>query len=154
EQGADPAAARGRGRRRVDDRARPGPQGPRPPLLRGLVEDRERARVHPAGAVRRRARRHRAVVRRAPRLVGTAQEASDLTYSSSRPRQSGSRTPAAAARERSSTLLRGRRAACGLSAKYSSVVVSVTFRSPCPASSNVARATSAHEAGSPPFVTW
>ena len=50
------------GRRLGDGHAGGGPQGPRPPLLRRHRQDRRRARLLPAGAVRAGPRRHRRLV--------------------------------------------------------------------------------------------
>ncbi len=52
----------------------PGPARPRPALLRGLHQDRDRARLRAAHRVRAGARRRRGLVRRQPGLVGAAQE--------------------------------------------------------------------------------
>ena len=57
------------GARRVADRVRHRPPRPRPPLLARLREG-ARARLGGAGALRRRARAHRRLVPRQPRVVG------------------------------------------------------------------------------------
>ncbi len=64
----DPRAHRPR---RVPDRVREGPPGPRPSLLAQLGEAAGRARLGGAGALRRRARAHGRVVPRQRSLVGT-----------------------------------------------------------------------------------
>ena len=82
-----------------------------------------RAARHPApgaGDARRRA---------AARRGGDGGRLNQRTYSASRSRQSGIATPVAAAFPVSSTLLSGRGAAAGLSAKYAAVLVPVTARS-------------------------
>ena len=73
-----------------------------------------------AGDARRRA---------AARRGGDGGRLNQRTYSASRSRQSGIATPVAAAFPVSSTLLSGRGAAAGLSAKYAAVLVPVTARS-------------------------
>ena len=67
--------------------------------------------------------------RAAARRGGDGGRLNQRTYSASRSRQSGIATPVAAAFPVSSTLLSGRGAAAGLSAKYAAVLVPVTARS-------------------------
>ncbi len=71
------------------------PQGPRPPLQRGLVQDRRRARLRAPDPVRPGPGRHGALVPRPPLLVGAAQAPLTRAYHSARARRGVAAAPRA-----------------------------------------------------------